>query len=84
MITAIDEINALCADIQAKLSALSEQDQLRVAYKAGLVQSEFIRPVCDYLDDWILDAALRHARRFPDMAFMNLKNVQKAIRLTGF
>lgn len=41
MNTPIAEINALCADIQAKLSALSEQDQLRVAYKSGLVQSEF-------------------------------------------
>ena len=84
MTTAIDEINALCADIQVKLSALSEQVLMRVAYKAGLVQSEFIRPVCDYLDDWILAAAMRHAKHFPDMAFMNLKNVQKAIRLSGF
>lgn len=83
--TATAQINALCTELQIKLSTLTDTQLMCVAYKAGLVQSEYVRPVCSYLDDWILDRAYIGVNKphGHDFVWLNLQNIKKAVRLAG-
>ena len=80
----MQELVELSNIVRDKLYTLSDDQCLVVAHKAGLVASQFIRPVCDYLPDYLVDKASKGWKVYPDLVFMNLKNLRKAIRLAGF
>ena len=80
----LQELTELSVVVRDKLCTLSDDQCMVVAHKAGLAASQFIRPVCDYLPDYLVDKASKGWKVYPDLAFMNLKNLKKAIRLAGF
>lgn len=80
----MQELTELSDAVRGKLCTLSDDQCLVVAHKAGLAASQFIRPVCDYLPDYLVDKAAKGWKAYPDLAFMNLQNLKKAIRLAGF